>query len=69
MILENLPGERVQFNLPFNAVGIFQLDFIDILAVGLVQVGIQQCRAGMQGQGCSLQLIEGDNSNSAGPAE
>ena len=53
MILENLPGERVQFNFPLDAVAILQFDLVQVLAVFLVQVGVQQGRAGMQGQGWS----------------
>ena len=66
MILENLPGERVQFNFPLDAVAIFQFDLVEVLAVFLVEVGVQQRRARMQGQGRGFQLIKGDNSNSAG---
>ena len=66
MILEHLPGERVQFNFPLDAVGIFQFDLVEVLAILLIQVGIQQRRARVQGQGRGLQLIKGDNSNSAG---
>ena len=64
MILENLPSDSVQFHVPLDALGIAQVNLVNVFAVLLLQLGLMHSATGMFGQGCSVELLERLNGTS-----
>ena len=58
MILEDLPGDSVQFHIPLDALGIAQVNLVNILAVFLLQLGFMHRATWVLGQGGGIELLE-----------
>lgn len=58
MILENLPSDSVQFHVPLDALGIAQVNLVNVFAVLLLQLGLMHSATWMFGQGGSVELLE-----------
>lgn len=59
MVLEDFPGAGIQLQVPLHALGIAQLDLIDIATVFVFQLGFFDARAWMLGQCRFIELFEG----------